>query len=232
MSASASASAWRMARSRAWAHRPGPAQPAPCGRRRGTSAEPRHHRAVARCRSPAVQQAAPAPGGLHDQVRAAYWAPLDGPTSREEAEHALRILAGELAGEFPSSAACPAEDLPELTAHLAYPPRLKKRPMILFRLRTFPRREQPPDDDLGRHGPRHVGGKGLDSCCPSAMPSPPSSLSDRSRGPTSSWPSLNSLRDVATHGGRHLGLIFLAPMSVCQGVRPLVSRPVWARSVL
>ena len=35
-------------------------------------------------------------------------------------------------------------------------------------------------------------------------------------------PRMNSPRDVATHRCRHLGLIFLAPTSVCQGVRPCV----------
>jgi hypothetical protein len=39
---------------------------------------------------------------------------------------------------------------------------------------------------------------------------------------------LNRLRDVATHPN-HLGLVFRAP-STCQGVLPLVCRPVWSRS--
>ena len=34
---------------------------------------------------------------------------------------------GELSGEFPSAAACLAEDLPALTVHLVYPLRLRKR---------------------------------------------------------------------------------------------------------
>ena len=65
--------------------------------------------------------------GLHDQVRAAYWAALDGAADPDEAEHALRVLVGKLAGEYPSAAACLAEDLAALTVHLAYPLRLKKR---------------------------------------------------------------------------------------------------------
>jgi transposase-like protein len=65
--------------------------------------------------------------GLHARVRAAYWAALDGAADPQEAEHALRVLVGELAGEFPSAAACLADDLPALTVHLAYPLRLKKR---------------------------------------------------------------------------------------------------------
>ena len=65
--------------------------------------------------------------GLHARVRAAFWAALDDATSPEEAEHSLRVLVGELGAEFPSAAACLADDLPALTVHLAYPLRLRKR---------------------------------------------------------------------------------------------------------
>jgi putative transposase len=65
--------------------------------------------------------------GLHERVRAAYWAALDGAASPAEAEHALRVLVGELSAEYPSAAACLAEDLPALTVHLAYPLRLRRR---------------------------------------------------------------------------------------------------------
>jgi transposase-like protein len=65
--------------------------------------------------------------GLHARVRAAYWAALDDATGPAEAEHALRVLVGELGAEFPSAAACLADDLPALTVHLAYPLRLRKR---------------------------------------------------------------------------------------------------------
>jgi len=65
--------------------------------------------------------------GLHARVRAAYWAALDGATSPQGAEHGLRVLVGELSAEYPSAAACLADDLPALTVHLAYPLRLKKR---------------------------------------------------------------------------------------------------------
>ena len=65
--------------------------------------------------------------GLHARVRGAYWAALDGATSPPEAEHGLRVLVGELAGDFPSAAACLADDLPALTVHLRYPLRLRKR---------------------------------------------------------------------------------------------------------
>lgn len=64
---------------------------------------------------------------LHARVRAAYWAALDGATSPQEAEHGLRVLVGELSAEYPSAAACLADDLSALTVHLAYPVRLKKR---------------------------------------------------------------------------------------------------------
>jgi transposase-like protein len=66
-------------------------------------------------------------GDLHARVRATYWAALDEATSPEEAEHGLRVLVGELAGDFPSAAACLADDLPALTVHLRYPLRLRRR---------------------------------------------------------------------------------------------------------
>ena len=65
--------------------------------------------------------------GPQARVRAAYWAALDGSTSPSEAEHGLRVLVGELGTEYPSAAACLADDLPALTVHLAYPLRLRKR---------------------------------------------------------------------------------------------------------
>jgi putative transposase len=65
--------------------------------------------------------------GLHARTRAAYWAALDGATTPDDAEHGLRILVGELAGAFPSAAACLADDLPALTIHLRYPARLRRR---------------------------------------------------------------------------------------------------------
>ena len=65
--------------------------------------------------------------GVHARVRAAYWAALDTATTPSEAEHGLRSLVGELSREYPSAAACLADDLPALTVHLAYPLRLKKR---------------------------------------------------------------------------------------------------------
>jgi transposase-like protein len=65
--------------------------------------------------------------GLHARVRAAYWAALDEAGSPAEAETSLRALVGELEREYPSAAACLADDLPALTVHLAYPLRLRTR---------------------------------------------------------------------------------------------------------
>ena len=65
--------------------------------------------------------------GLHARVRAAYWAALDGASTPAEAESGLRVLVGELGGEYPSAAACLADDLAALTVHLRYPLRLKRR---------------------------------------------------------------------------------------------------------
>jgi putative transposase len=65
--------------------------------------------------------------GLHARVRAAYWAALDQATCPDDAEHDLRVLVGELAADFPSAAACLADDLPALTVHLRYPLRLRRR---------------------------------------------------------------------------------------------------------
>jgi putative transposase len=65
--------------------------------------------------------------GLHERVRAAYWAALDTAADPAEAERGLRELVGSLEREYPSAAACLAEDLSALTVHLAYPLRLRKR---------------------------------------------------------------------------------------------------------
>ena len=66
-------------------------------------------------------------GDLQARVRAAYWAALDAATCPGEAEQGLRVLVGELAGDYPSAAACLADDLEALTVHLRYPLRLRKR---------------------------------------------------------------------------------------------------------
>jgi transposase-like protein len=69
----------------------------------------------------------PERGDLQARVRAAYWAALDEAGSPQEAEAGLRELVGSLEREYPSAAACLADDLPALTVHLAYPLRLRKR---------------------------------------------------------------------------------------------------------
>jgi transposase-like protein len=65
--------------------------------------------------------------GLHERVRGAYWAALDAAASPAEAETGLRALVGSLEREYPSAAACLAEDVAALTVHLAYPLRLRTR---------------------------------------------------------------------------------------------------------
>ena len=65
--------------------------------------------------------------GLHDQVKAAYWAALDDATDPADAERRLRELVADLERPYPSAAACLAEDVPALCIHLKYFPRLRKR---------------------------------------------------------------------------------------------------------
>jgi len=64
---------------------------------------------------------------LHDRVRNAYWAALDQAGSAADGEARLRALVGQLQTDYPSAAACLAEDLPALCVHLRYPLRLRKR---------------------------------------------------------------------------------------------------------
>src|SRR5881397_1054984 len=64
---------------------------------------------------------------LHNRVRNAYWAALDQAGAAADGEARLRALVGELEADYPSAAACLAEDLPALCAHLRYPLRLRKR---------------------------------------------------------------------------------------------------------
>jgi putative transposase len=65
--------------------------------------------------------------GLHERVRGAYWAALEAATTPAEAEAGLRALVGDLEREYPSAAACLADDLVALTVHLRYPLRLRRR---------------------------------------------------------------------------------------------------------
>ena len=64
---------------------------------------------------------------LHERVKGAYWAALDEATDPEDAERGLRQLVTTLEHDYPSAAACLAEDLPALCVHLKYFPRLRKR---------------------------------------------------------------------------------------------------------
>jgi putative transposase len=64
---------------------------------------------------------------LHERIKGAYWAALDEATDPEDAERRLRQLVTTLEDEYPSAAACLAEDLPALGVHLKYFPRLRKR---------------------------------------------------------------------------------------------------------
>src|SRR5579859_4107762 len=62
-----------------------------------------------------------------DRVRNAYWSALDQAGSASDGEARLRALVGQLERDYPSAAACLAEDLPALCVHLNYPLRLRKR---------------------------------------------------------------------------------------------------------
>jgi putative transposase len=64
---------------------------------------------------------------LHERVKRAYWQALDEAVDPTDAEHRLRLLVTSLEREYPSAAACLAEDLPALCVHLKYFPRLRKR---------------------------------------------------------------------------------------------------------
>ncbi len=63
----------------------------------------------------------------HERIKSAYWTALDEATDPEDAERRLRQLVTTLEREYPSAAACLAEDLPALCVHLNYFPRLRKR---------------------------------------------------------------------------------------------------------
>jgi len=64
---------------------------------------------------------------LHERVRCANRAALDEASSPTDAERRLRVLIGEPERPYPNAAACLAEDLLALCAHLRYVPRLRKR---------------------------------------------------------------------------------------------------------
>jgi putative transposase len=64
---------------------------------------------------------------LHKEIRQAYWAALGEAESEADAEQRLRALVGRLEPQFPSAAACLADDLPALCTHLRYPLSLRRR---------------------------------------------------------------------------------------------------------
>jgi putative transposase len=64
---------------------------------------------------------------LYERIKGAYWAALDEATDPQDAERRLRQLVTTLEHQYPSAAACLAEDLPALCVHLKYFPRLRKR---------------------------------------------------------------------------------------------------------
>jgi transposase-like protein len=64
---------------------------------------------------------------LHKEIRQAYWAALDDAENGADAEQRLRALVGRLEPQFPSAAACLADDLPALCTHLRYPLSLRRR---------------------------------------------------------------------------------------------------------
>ena len=69
----------------------------------------------------------PQRGDLQERVKAAYWAALDDAASAADGEDRRRRLVAELEREYPSAAACLADDLPALCVHLDYPLHLRKR---------------------------------------------------------------------------------------------------------
>src|SRR6266566_3085212 len=64
---------------------------------------------------------------VREAIKRAYWQALDEATDPQDAERRLRKLVTKLEREYPSAAACLAEDLPALCVHLKYFPRLRRR---------------------------------------------------------------------------------------------------------
>ena len=65
--------------------------------------------------------------GLHEDIKGAYWTVLNEASDPADAEQGLRQLVTNLERQYPSAAACLADDLPALCIHLKYLPRLRKR---------------------------------------------------------------------------------------------------------
>ena len=56
---------------------------------------------------------------LHERIKSAYWTALDEAIDPDDAEQRLRLVVTSLEREYPSAAACLAEDLPALCVHLS-----------------------------------------------------------------------------------------------------------------
>jgi putative transposase len=69
----------------------------------------------------------PARPELHEHVKRIYWQALDEALDPADAEQRLRQVVAQLERDYPSAAACLADDLPALCVHLKYFPRLRKR---------------------------------------------------------------------------------------------------------
>ena len=113
-----------------------PRESAPGRIRRRTRTHRGDRAALARCRPAALhgpsaaqrsRRSRPKKPLLHERIRRAYWAALDGASCPQEAETRRRAIVGELERDYPSAAACLADDLAALTVHLAYPLALRKR---------------------------------------------------------------------------------------------------------
>jgi transposase-like protein len=64
---------------------------------------------------------------MRERIKRTFWQALDEATDPQDAEKRLRKLVTTLEREYPSAAACLAEDLPALCVHLKYLPRLRRR---------------------------------------------------------------------------------------------------------
>jgi transposase-like protein len=64
---------------------------------------------------------------IRERIKRTFWQTLDEATDPQDAEKWLRKLVTTLEREYPSAAACLAEDLPALCVHLKYLPRLRRR---------------------------------------------------------------------------------------------------------
>ncbi|MFZ0181474.1 MAG: hypothetical protein WAL84_16635 [Candidatus Dormiibacterota bacterium] len=67
---------------------------------------------------------------LHDRVRNAYWAAIDQAGFTADGEARLRALVGQLPTDYPSAAACLAEDLSALCVPLRSPLRLRSTNLL------------------------------------------------------------------------------------------------------